>query len=210
MIANTDDVNFKFKVSFGILNFRGKYQIDARLLLLRLVGSGDITGNFSKFVHNYLHFSVSLSLSIYIYIFCIYEADYDSDVVLRADKIIRNNDTYLQFEKMKIGIKVGRANIHLSNLFGGDPILGKFIYENFKKFHFPFHNTLFRKCNKNFLQVVFLRFDKFIVYSSILICFSQYLHISQRCNDTLINTIGSEIFTYLQKLIFRSSEQSGA
>ncbi|KAK0182272.1 hypothetical protein PV327_000426 [Microctonus hyperodae] len=95
--ANTENVTFAFKVSFNKLSFHGKYQIDARILLLRLAGSGDLTGNFSG---------------------------YDSDVILRAQKIVRDNDTYLKFDKMEIGIKVGKANIYLSNLFGGDPILG--------------------------------------------------------------------------------------
>lgn len=52
--ADVDDVTFTFKVSFGVLSFQGKYQINARLLLLRLAGSGDITGNFSKY--SMLHF----------------------------------------------------------------------------------------------------------------------------------------------------------
>ncbi|CAD6236481.1 GSCOCG00008205001-RA-CDS [Cotesia congregata] len=95
--ADVDDVTFTFKVSFELLSFRGKYGINARLLLLRLSGNGDITGNFTG---------------------------YDSDVVLHAEKVIKNDDVYLNFEKMKITIKIGKADIYLSNLFGGDPILG--------------------------------------------------------------------------------------
>ncbi|XP_043274343.1 putative beta-carotene-binding protein [Venturia canescens] len=95
--ANVDDVSFTFKVSFDTLSFRGKYQIDARLLLLRLAGAGDLTGSFSG---------------------------YDSDVILRAEKIIKGDKVYLNFEKIKLVIKVGKANVYLSNLFGGDPILG--------------------------------------------------------------------------------------
>ncbi|XP_074104686.1 circadian clock-controlled protein daywake isoform X2 [Cotesia typhae] len=95
--ADVDDVTFTFKVSFGLLSFRGKYEINARLLLLRLSGNGDITGNFTG---------------------------YDSDVVLHAEKVIKNDDVYLNFEKMKIGIKIGKADVYLSNLFGSDPILG--------------------------------------------------------------------------------------
>ncbi|XP_057337489.1 uncharacterized protein LOC130675684 isoform X1 [Microplitis mediator] len=95
--ADVDDVTFTFKVSFGVLSFRGKYQINARLLLLRLAGSGDITGNFTG---------------------------YDSDVTLHAEKVVKNNEVYLNFEKMKLVIRIGKADIYLSNLFGGDPILG--------------------------------------------------------------------------------------
>ncbi|KAF7386009.1 hypothetical protein HZH66_011851 [Vespula vulgaris] len=95
--ANTDDVVFTFKVSFGKLNFQGKYQIDARLLLLKLAGQGELVGNFTG---------------------------YDSDVVLKAQKIYRDNNVYLHFERMKLNIRIGSANVYLSNLFGGDPVLG--------------------------------------------------------------------------------------
>jgi hypothetical protein len=46
--VDVDDVTFTFKVGFSKLQFKGKYSIDARLLLLRLAGSGDLTGNFSE------------------------------------------------------------------------------------------------------------------------------------------------------------------
>lgn len=57
-----------------------------------------------------------------------FSADYDSDVVLRASKVFRDNDTYLNFERMKINIKIGKANLHFSNLFGGDTVLSKLIF----------------------------------------------------------------------------------
>ncbi|XP_014210395.2 protein takeout-like isoform X2 [Copidosoma floridanum] len=95
--ADTDNVKFTFKVGFDRLTFKGKYSIDARLLLLRLAGSGDLSGNFT---------------------------DYKSDVILTARKIHRNNDTYLSFNKMKLDITIKSAKVYLSNLFGGDPILG--------------------------------------------------------------------------------------
>ncbi|KAI4499772.1 hypothetical protein M0802_005028 [Mischocyttarus mexicanus] len=98
MKANTDDVSFTFKVSFPILNFKGKYQIDAKLLLLQLSGEGDVIGNFTN---------------------------YDSSVILKANKIRRGNNEYLNFERMKIKIIIGDAKILLTNLFNGDPILGK-------------------------------------------------------------------------------------
>lgn len=95
--SNVDELTFIFKVSFNKLSFRGKYSIDARLLLLRLAGSGDLTGDFTG---------------------------YDSDVILRAHKVLKDDDEYLNFERMKLAIKIGNANMYLSNLFGGDPILG--------------------------------------------------------------------------------------
>lgn len=95
--ANTDDVFFTFKVSFDKLNFHGKYQIDARLLLLKLTGQGEVVGNFTG---------------------------YDSDVVLKAQKVYRDNEVYLHFDRMKLTIRISNSNVYLSNLFGGDPILG--------------------------------------------------------------------------------------
>ncbi|EZA49856.1 hypothetical protein X777_11837 [Ooceraea biroi] len=43
---------------------------------------------------------------------------------MKANKIVKNNNTYIEFEKMKFRIKIGGAKINLDNLFGGDPILG--------------------------------------------------------------------------------------
>ncbi|KAG8036446.1 hypothetical protein G9C98_003768 [Cotesia typhae] len=58
--ADVDDVTFTFKVSFGLLSFRGKYEINARLLLLRLSGNGDITGNFSPVSNQILNANSNL------------------------------------------------------------------------------------------------------------------------------------------------------
>ncbi|XP_076172813.1 protein takeout [Ptiloglossa arizonensis] len=94
--ADPENVNFTFKVSFDKLNFEGKYQINVMILVLRLAGRGDLTGSF---------------------------VDYDSDVVLAASKVYRDNDTYLNFEKMKIKIKIGKATLNFGNLLGGDLVL---------------------------------------------------------------------------------------
>ncbi|XP_051167773.1 uncharacterized protein LOC127285684 isoform X2 [Leptopilina boulardi] len=95
--ADVDNIKFTFKVSFDKLSFHGKYQINARLLLLRLTGSGDLNGNFTG---------------------------YDSDVILKANKVYKDNDVYLSFEKMKLRIRIKSAKVYLDNLFGGDPVLG--------------------------------------------------------------------------------------
>ncbi|XP_076763388.1 protein takeout [Xylocopa sonorina] len=100
--ADIENVVFNFKVSFDKLTFKGKYSIDATVLLLKLTGHGDLTGTFT---------------------------DYDSEVVLRARKVFRNNDTYLHFEKMKIKLKIGKTHLQLSNLFGGDTVLSAATHE---------------------------------------------------------------------------------
>ncbi|XP_071646715.1 circadian clock-controlled protein daywake-like [Temnothorax longispinosus] len=92
-----ENVLITFKVGFDKLNFRGKYKINAQILLLHLVGEGGLTGTFFN---------------------------YDSDCLLKSHKIVKNNNTHVNFERMKFKIKIEKARINLDNLFGGDPILG--------------------------------------------------------------------------------------
>ncbi|XP_026826193.1 uncharacterized protein LOC105284342 [Ooceraea biroi] len=95
--ADVSNLVFTYNLHFNQLDFRGKYKIDASILLLRLIGDGNVTGSFF---------------------------DYESDSYMKANKIVKNNNTYIEFEKMKFRIKIGGAKINLDNLFGGDPILG--------------------------------------------------------------------------------------
>jgi hypothetical protein len=92
-----ENVFLTFKVGFDKLDFRGKYQINAQILLLKLLGEGGLTGTFF---------------------------DYESDCLLKSHKIVKNNKTYIVFEKMKFNIKINKAKLNFDNLFGGDPILG--------------------------------------------------------------------------------------
>ncbi|XP_072764814.1 protein takeout [Anoplolepis gracilipes] len=95
--VDPNNVQLTFKVSFQKLDFRGKYKINAQILLLRLVGEGGLTGSF---------------------------LGYESDCFLKSHKVVRNNQTYVVFEKMKFNININKARINLDNLFNGDPILG--------------------------------------------------------------------------------------
>ncbi|EGI67977.1 Circadian clock-controlled protein, partial [Acromyrmex echinatior] len=92
-----ENVFVTFKIGFDKLDFKGKYQINAQILLLNIVGKGDLTGTF---------------------------LDYNSDCFMKSQKIIKNNKTYVNFEKMKFKIKINKAIINFNNLFGGDTILG--------------------------------------------------------------------------------------
>lgn len=80
---------------------------------------------FNSFFFSY--FSFPDECLIFHFFFFFFQADYDSDVVLRARKVYRDNDIYLNFERMKVKIRIGKAHLHLSNLFGGDTVLGKLI-----------------------------------------------------------------------------------
>jgi len=42
-----------FKIGFDKLDFKGKYQINAQILLLNIVGEGDLTGIFRKSYTNF-------------------------------------------------------------------------------------------------------------------------------------------------------------
>lgn len=46
--ADPDNVVFTYVLHLDQLDFRGRYQIDAQVLLLKLVGEGALTGVFSK------------------------------------------------------------------------------------------------------------------------------------------------------------------
>jgi len=47
---------------------------------------------------------------------------------MKAHKVIRNNNTYINFEKIKIALKINKAVINFDNLFNGDPILGTLLF----------------------------------------------------------------------------------
>lgn len=44
---------------------------------------------------------------------------------MKGDKIKKDGETHLLFEKMDCTLVIGKATIHLENLFNGNPILGK-------------------------------------------------------------------------------------
>jgi len=66
-----------------------------------------------------------VQLVIYvIYLLYIFTVNFNSDCLMKSYKIIKNNNTYINFEKIKLDIKISKARINLDNLFGGDPVLG--------------------------------------------------------------------------------------
>lgn len=96
----TDLVNnqFDFKLTLPRLKFGGKYSMNMNVLFLRVNGKGDLLGNFT---------------------------DYKPTVMMKGFKVQRDGQTYLKMDKMTIKIKIGTAQIRLTNLFNGDPVLGK-------------------------------------------------------------------------------------
>lgn len=88
---------FDFDLLLPHLHFIGSYKIAMRILLLNIHGNGGLTGNFTN---------------------------YACKVKMTGQKITRGKDEYLMLDRMKLKLKVGDAQIALSNLFDGDPVLG--------------------------------------------------------------------------------------
>uniref|UniRef100_A0A8D8PRP8 Circadian clock-controlled protein n=1 Tax=Cacopsylla melanoneura TaxID=428564 RepID=A0A8D8PRP8_9HEMI len=101
---------FDFKLTLPKLKFSGKYSVNTNVLFLKISGKGDLFGNFN----------------------------YKPTVSMRGYKVQQNNQTYLKMGKMTIKIKIGSAQLKLTNLFNGDPVLGeatnRVINENSKLF----------------------------------------------------------------------------
>ncbi|KAF2892624.1 hypothetical protein ILUMI_13551 [Ignelater luminosus] len=95
---NLDKNIFRLKVLIPQLQMQGHYKTDTRVLFLNLRGEGPIYVNISNY-----HFECKL----------------------KGNKIKRDGEEYLEFEKMKLKIEVGTSSIRLENLFNGDPVLSK-------------------------------------------------------------------------------------
>lgn len=50
-------------------------------------------------------------------------ADYRSDVIMKGKKIMKDNQEYLKFDKIRIRLHIGKTKIKFENLFSNDPIL---------------------------------------------------------------------------------------
>jgi hypothetical protein len=46
--SDVNNLIFTYKILIDKIEFRGKYQIDTKILLLKLVGNGNLTGTFCK------------------------------------------------------------------------------------------------------------------------------------------------------------------
>ena len=121
--ANVKNSQFDFKILLPKLSFDGDYNMNMRILLLRLQGKGIITGNLSEFLSFYIIIIVSMMMIMKINFFFI--ANYKAEVNMKGDKVEKNGKKYLQMRKMKTKLDVGDVSIHMTNLFNGDPVLGE-------------------------------------------------------------------------------------
>jgi len=87
---------FTFKLWLPRLHFKGHYELDMNILLINVKGKGPIEGDF---------------------------INYGSEVVMKGRKIMKNNEEYLKFDRIRLRLVIGKTKIHLDNLFNNDPIL---------------------------------------------------------------------------------------
>ena len=99
--ANLDKLRFVVELDFPKLFIKGDYDVDGKVILLRLQGSGPITGTFTN---------------------C-------KGLVKLQAEIARGPDgeNHLRVVDFKTKIAVAQGQLKLENLFGGDPILGEAI-----------------------------------------------------------------------------------
>lgn len=75
---------------------------------------------------------------------------------MKSQKIVKNNNTYVNFEKMKIKIKINKAVLNFENLFGGDSVLGMLLF-----------HTIYLYISRNLLKVqasLHLHHDNFLPF----------------------------------------------
>lgn len=97
--SNIETLNFLVDLDFSKLIIKGEYDVDGRILLLRIHGSGSLNGQFN---------------------------DCKAFVKLQMEMIKGKDDqNYLKLADLQTKIFVGSgSNLKLDNLFGGDPVLG--------------------------------------------------------------------------------------
>ncbi|XP_063224485.1 uncharacterized protein LOC134532107 [Bacillus rossius redtenbacheri] len=95
--SDLDKNVFRAKVFLPRIRFEGDYQLKMTFLLFHIQGQGFMTGSFSN---------------------------YTCDLLMKGHKVSKGGQEFLEFEKMRFKLKVGDARFNLSDLFGGDPVLG--------------------------------------------------------------------------------------
>ncbi|XP_015173973.1 PREDICTED: circadian clock-controlled protein-like [Polistes dominula] len=99
--TNFDKLEFDLKIKLPHLHIKGNYDINGRVLLLPIQGSGPMNGNFTQCT---------------------------GSVKVRAGSTEEpNGDHRLFIEDFQMKITVGKGTLNLDNLFGGEKVLGDVI-----------------------------------------------------------------------------------
>ncbi|XP_075236822.1 protein takeout-like [Lycorma delicatula] len=88
---------FYIGIEIPHLTFDAQYDVNARILVVPVKGKGPIKANATDVV---------------------------GDVVLKARKVKREGETYIEFKSIDIDLKIENYSVRLENLFNGDKALG--------------------------------------------------------------------------------------
>ncbi|KAJ3654890.1 hypothetical protein Zmor_014043 [Zophobas morio] len=97
---NIDKNTYRVGVKFPKMVFDGDYDVDARILVTPIKGTGKFTADIT---------------------------DVDGQAVLKGEIIQHNGHREIKFSSFDFAIKIGDYNLHLENLFNGDEVLSKAI-----------------------------------------------------------------------------------
>ncbi|XP_043274348.1 protein takeout [Venturia canescens] len=97
--VESDMANLHYNVDIELphLYIEGHYEIDGRLLLLQVTGSGPLHGNFTE---------------------CLGQVNFD------AELYDEGGEDHFRVKTFDMKITVGQGNLQLDNLFGGEKVLG--------------------------------------------------------------------------------------
>ncbi|XP_076683085.1 circadian clock-controlled protein daywake [Andrena cerasifolii] len=137
--ANIDRLRFVVELNFSNLFIKGDYDVNGKVILLSLKGSGPMTGNFTN---------------------C------KGLVKLQAEKARGpDGESYLRMVDFKTKIAVAQGQLKLENLFGGDPVLGEAINmainSNFDSFLKELQPSIESAISETFLKIANSILDQF-------------------------------------------------
>nr|KAF7409176.1 hypothetical protein H0235_014028 [Vespula pensylvanica] len=99
--VNLDELIFAMEIKLPHLHVKGTYEINGKILLLPIEGSGPMIGNFTQCT--------------------------GSVTVHAMKRQLPNGENHVQIDEFKMRITVGKGTLNLDNLFGGEKVLGDVI-----------------------------------------------------------------------------------
>ncbi|KAJ8956819.1 hypothetical protein NQ318_014233 [Aromia moschata] len=135
--VNLDDYVFSLSVDLPKLRIEAHYNVDGKLLVVPVKGSGNLVGTI---------------------------IDCKSKVRLQGELYEKNGETYLRYTSFDLHVDVGGGSVRLENLFNGDKILLEMINDVVNKNFHLFLKELM-PIIENALSSVFLETANAIVES---------------------------------------------
>ncbi|BES97642.1 JHBP [Nesidiocoris tenuis] len=100
LLVDMNNLKFKFQLGFPHLAIEGKYSVDGKIIMIPIKGDGDVKCDVSRV---------------------------DGFVELTGNVEQIDGMSQMRFTDMKIDVTVQDGKIHLSNLFGGDKLIGEVV-----------------------------------------------------------------------------------